>query len=308
MTNHIVTSRAIVVTGASGGIGRVLVQKLAAKNFTVFAAARCVDQPTDRIKSQPAGGRIVLLPLDVTDEKSIAQFVEEISVYAGKSGIAGLVNNAGVMVQGPLELVAPNDFRLQFDVNVVGPFSLTRALLPLLRLGRGRVVNIGAVTAHTTVPFFGPISASKAALASLTDAMRMEFAPLGIKVILIEPGAIATGIHEKSRALQREALAQGSPSKVSFYAPALTAVAGVMKKSPVDQPDVVAKAIIAALTDLNPKPRQTVGKGASQLVVLRYLPIGLRDRLLTGSLGIAKALRTAAALQSNIESRTAVSL
>jgi NAD(P)-dependent dehydrogenase (short-subunit alcohol dehydrogenase family) len=138
MTNHIVTSRAIVVTGASGGIGRVLVQKLAAKNFTVFAAARCVDQPTDRIKSQPAGGRIVPLPLDVTDEKSIAQFVEEISVYAGKSGIAGLVNNAGVMVQGPLELVAPNDFRLQFDVNVVGPFSLTRALLPLLRLGRDR--------------------------------------------------------------------------------------------------------------------------------------------------------------------------
>lgn len=297
MASHGTTSRTenprgtILVTGASGGIGRHLVARLAGEGYAVIACARAAESIA--IPNSPPG-RVIPLSLDVTDEASIAQAAARVAAEVGPRGLAGLVNMAGIIVEGPLDLISVGDFRTQFEVNVIGVFALTRALLPQLRRARGRIVNIGGAAAHVTGPFFGAISASKAALASINDAMRMEFRPLGIEVVLIEPGAIETGIWARSGALLERSFAAEPADKVAFYKPAIDAMRAAMRKSPADQPRVVVEAIMTALTDRRPRPRRLVGKGTAQIAILRRLPIRMRDRLMMQVLGIAKALKTSA--------------
>jgi NAD(P)-dependent dehydrogenase (short-subunit alcohol dehydrogenase family) len=199
---------------------------------------------------------------------------------------------AGIIIEGPLEAVPTQALRRQFEVNVIGPVALTQALLPLLAKARGRVVNIGAVSAYLTPPFYGPIAASKAALASLNDAMRQEFAPLGVKVFLIEPGAMKTGIFATSRAAREGWLAQ-RPDVERRYRPALTAMERAFEKSGADDPEVVVKAVMAALSGQLVKPRAVVGKGAGAFVMMSRLPIRLRDQLVRSALGLSAALRPA---------------
>ena len=174
----------IMVTGATGGIGKELVKRLAAKGHNVIAAVRA----PDRMSGPSGSARTVAVRLDVQRPEAIATAAEEATKIVGNAGLSGLVNMAGIIVEGPIEAIPPAELRRQLDINVVGPLALTQALLPLLKTARGRVINIGAISAHITVPFYGPIAASKSALASLNDAMRMEFAQFGIDVILIEPG------------------------------------------------------------------------------------------------------------------------
>ncbi|WP_034854023.1 SDR family NAD(P)-dependent oxidoreductase [Inquilinus limosus] len=283
----------VLVTGASGGIGRRLVERLADAGFAVYAGAR--SESGLKAASSISAARVVPIALDITDGESIAAAAQRLAQDLGGRGLAGLINMAGIIVEGPLELIPVANFRRQFEVNVVGPFALTRALLPLLQAGRGHIVNIGAATAHTTVPFFGAISASKAALASVSDAMRMEFGPLGVEVVLVEPGAIRTDILATSAALQSEGFREEPAERVAFYRPAIEAMRAAMRKSGADRPEVVVEAVMRALTEPRPKPRILVGKGASQLAMLRRLPTRLRDRLLMGSLGITRALRSSTA-------------
>jgi NAD(P)-dependent dehydrogenase (short-subunit alcohol dehydrogenase family) len=174
----------IVVTGASAGIGKALIERLARDGRNVIATAR---DPA-RISVPNGPGRVEVVRLDFEDPAGVETAARDAARIAGSAGLPGLVNMAGIIIEGPLEAVPTQALRRQFEVNVIGPVSLTQALLPLLAKARGRIVNIGAVSAHLTPPFYGPIAASKAALASLNDAMRQEFAPLGIKVFLIEPG------------------------------------------------------------------------------------------------------------------------
>lgn len=275
----------VVVTGAAGGVGRLLVQRLAADDYAVAACVRDVKAAAD------LAAVAELVELDLTDLASIEAAAQHIATEASLRGVAALVNLAGVIVDGPLELVPAQAFRRQFEVNVVGPFALTRALLPALRLARGRVVNIGAVTARTSVPFFGPVAASKAALASLNDAMRMEFGPFGVSVALIEPGALRTEIFAKAASAQARALDEQPRDLVALYRGAMAASRAAMEKSPPDDPKVLVDAILSALSARSPKPRVLVGRGAATLAFIGRLPSGLRDGLLMNSLGIAKALR-----------------
>src|ERR1700722_13809282 len=194
----------IVVTGASAGIGKALVERLAREGHNVIAAAR--DPTRAHVPNGP--GRVEVVRLDFDDPGGVETAARDITGIARAAGLAGLVNMAGIMVEGPLEAIPTQALRRQFEINVIGPVALTQALLPLLAKARGTVVNIGAVSAHLTPPFYGPIAASKAALASLNDAMRQEFAPLGIKVVLIEPGAMKTGIFATSKAARGAWLAQ----------------------------------------------------------------------------------------------------
>jgi NAD(P)-dependent dehydrogenase (short-subunit alcohol dehydrogenase family) len=136
--------------------------------------------------------------MDLEDAETIEAAVREVARIVGHGRLSGLVNMAGVIVEGPLEATPPVELRRQFEINVIGPFAVTQALLPFLKQAHGKVVNIGAISAHLTVPFYGPIAASKSALASLNDAMRLEFAQFGVDVILIEPGAMKTGIFSTS--------------------------------------------------------------------------------------------------------------
>lgn len=184
----------VIVTGGTGGIGKALIMRLAARGQNVVATAR---EP-ERIFTAPGPGRIVGVQLDMERPETMAVAAGEVARIVGGGRLLGLVNMAGVIVEGPLETIQPAELRRQLEINLVGPFALTQALLPLLKQARGRVVNIGAISAHLTIPFYGPIAASKSALASLSDAMRLEFAQYGMNVILIEPGAMKTGISDIS--------------------------------------------------------------------------------------------------------------
>ena len=278
----------IAITGASAGIGKALVERLARDGRNVIAMAR--DPARVRLANGP--GRVEIARLDFDDPQTVEAAAGDVARIVGAAGLVGLVNMAGIIIEGPLEAVPAQAIRRQFEVNVIGPVALTQALLPLIAKVRGMVVNIGAVSAHLTPPFYGPIAASKAALASLNDAMRQEFAPLGVKVVLIEPGAMKTSIFATSRAARDEWLAQ-RPDVEQRYRPALAAMERAFEKSGADDPDVVVKAVMAALSGRRTKPRVVVGKGAAAFVMMSRLPIRLRDRLVRSALGLSQALKPA---------------
>src|SRR5262245_5535409 len=182
----------IVITGASSGIGRAM--RLDQLGFHVFAGVR---NPADgdALKSK-SSERLSPVLLDVTSEDSIARAARSI----GDAPIAGLVNNAGIAVGGPLEMVPIPLWRKQFEVNVIGQVAVTQAFLPLLRVGRGRIVNIGSIAGRSALPFTSPYCSSKFALEGLSDSLRMELRQWGISVSIVEPGSIRTPIWEKSLA------------------------------------------------------------------------------------------------------------
>jgi NAD(P)-dependent dehydrogenase (short-subunit alcohol dehydrogenase family) len=282
-------ARWLVVTGATGGIGKVLVARLVARGQHVIAAAR----DPGRLCTPPGSGRVVGVRLDMEQPSMISAAAREITQIVGSDGVSGLVNMAGVIVEGPIETIPPAQFRRQLEINLIGPIALTQALLPVLKRARGKVVNIGAISAHLTVPFYGPIAASKSALASLSDAMRMEFAQFGIDVVLIEPGAMKTGIFATSRAA-RDANLSTLPEMERHYRPALIEMDRAFEKAGADDPEVVAKAAMEALFRRRAKPRIVVGKGTRALLILSRLPIPLRDRLVKSALGLTAALKPTA--------------
>ncbi|MGO8831898.1 MAG: SDR family NAD(P)-dependent oxidoreductase [Roseiarcus sp.] len=276
-----------VVTGATGGLGKALIAELVAGGRNVIAAAR----NAARISKPEGPGRVEGVDLDMEQPSTMAQAIQAITRIVAGGKLSGLVNMAGIIVEGPLEAIPPTEFRRQLDINVVGPFALTQALLPLLKQGRGTVVNIGAISAHLTVPFYGPIAASKSALASLNDAMRLEFAQFGIRVILVEPGAMRTGIFSTSRTA-RDANLSASPELEQRYRPALVAMDRAFEKAGGDDPQVVAEAVIDALRRKQAKLRMVVGRGTGALLMLSWLPIGVRDVLVKNALGLSGALKS----------------
>ena len=262
----------VLITGASGGVGTALSRALSDAGWRVFGASR-----------SPGAE----LQFDVTDPESIARAAALVEERTGGEGLAGLVNNAGIIVDGPLELVPLHAFRRQFEVNVIGALAVTQAFLPLLRRGRGTIVNVGAATGRVTVPMAGSISASKTALESLTDALRMELKHQGVGVTIVEPGALQTEIFAKAAARAAAEGWAGSEQTQRLYASALRAsqeaLAGI-KPAPVDG---LVRVIVRALSDGRPDTRYVVGRDAKQIVLLRRLPQGLRDRVLMRAVGLS---------------------
>jgi NAD(P)-dependent dehydrogenase (short-subunit alcohol dehydrogenase family) len=276
----------IVVTGGTGGMGKALIARLAARGKDIIATAR----ELERLPTVSAPGRCVGVHLNLDSPETIETAAAEVARTVGDGRLTGLVNMAGIIVEGPLEAIPPAVLRRQLEINVVGPFALTQALLPLLKRSHGRVVNIGAISAHVTVPFYGPIAASKAALASLNDAMRLEFAQFGVDVILIEPGAMKTEIFSTSRTA-RDANLLELPKLERYYRPALTKFDEAFEKAGADDPTVVVDAVITALFENRPKNRVVVGKGTGALLMLSRLPIRTRDKLVKNALGLTAALK-----------------
>ena len=278
--------RWVMVTGGTGGIGKALIARLVTHGHNVVAAAR---QP-ERLSTVVGPGRIARVQLNLEDSETIEAAGREVARVVGHGQLSGLVNMAGVIVEGPLEAIAPADLRRQFEINLIGPFAVTQALLPLLKQARGKVVNIGAISAHLTVPFYGPIAASKSALASLNDAMRLEFAQFGIEVILIEPGAMKTAIFSASRAA-RDANLLRLPELERHYRPALNEMDRAFEKAGADDPQVTVDAVIKALFQNRFSARAVVGRRTSAMLMLSRLPIRARDRLVKGALGLGAALK-----------------
>ncbi|HET6486016.1 MAG TPA: SDR family NAD(P)-dependent oxidoreductase, partial [Spirochaetia bacterium] len=190
------TDRAIVVTGASTGIGRECVRLLAAEGYRVFAGVRTSQDAQALLQEVPRGLTPVFL--DVTDAASIRAAFQTVSQEL-KDGLFGLVNNAGITVAGPLEVLPIDALRRQIEVNVIGTVAVTQAFLPLLRKAGGRIVLMGSILGRVALPFVGAYSISKFALEAVTDSMGMELAGSGVSVSLMEPGNIATPIWAKSK-------------------------------------------------------------------------------------------------------------
>ncbi|HLZ63020.1 MAG TPA: SDR family NAD(P)-dependent oxidoreductase [Ktedonosporobacter sp.] len=276
---------AVLITGAAGGIGVATVRRLVELGFEVFAGVRR-DADGEKLWRE-IGGQVIPVLLDITDTTSIAAAVETVGKAVGSAGLVGLVNNAGLIVEGPVELVPMAEVHKQFEVNVIGHIAVTQAFLPLLRKARGRIINIGAPTGQVAIPYLGILSASKAALESVTDALRVELRPWGMAVSIVDPMAMQTKIFEKSSVAAQQARQQFSSQQQQLYASALAAISKAQSNQHMDDPAIVVAAIVHALTASRPKTRYTVGRGAGMIGVLRLLPDRLRDGLLLRAVGLA---------------------
>jgi len=271
-------SRTVVVTGASSGIGEACALRLAAAGWRVYGGVRS----TDARSSLRARG-VEPIELDVTSPEQIAAAADAVGAT-----LDGLVDNAGIAIAAPLELVPVDELRRQLEVNVVGQVAVTQAFLPLIRAGRGRIVNMGSIAGRMATPFTGAYSASKFALEALTDALRLELQPWGISVSIIEPGAVATPIWEKAAKTAETMLRAVPPETFVLYAEAIEALkkaAAHAARNAVDPVDV-ARAVEHALTASRPRTRYVVGREAKiRAAMALFVPDRVRDNL------VAKAMR-----------------
>ncbi|WP_027345930.1 SDR family NAD(P)-dependent oxidoreductase [Hamadaea tsunoensis] len=273
-------SRAVLLTGAAGGIGTAVTQALLKRGVTVYAGVR---GPAPQL----AGA--IPVRLDLTDPDSVAAAAQEIDRRQGGRGLHAVINNAGVIVQGPLELLPEAELRRSFEVNVYGPVRVLREFLPQLRQGHGRVVNIGAPAGDVGLPFAALLSASKAALHALNDAVRVELAPWRIPVVQVIPGGTRTEIFAKAATASADVMATVDPEALRRYRSAIEAVAAANARTPLDPVGKVTKAVLAAVLDTRPKARYVVGN-ARIFDLLTKLPRGTRDRLILRTLGLNKVI------------------
>ena len=276
------SSGTVVITGASTGIGRATALRLARAGFDVLAGVRREEDGAD-LRAQD--GRIEPVIVDVTDAGQIAS----LGARVGGAPLAGLVNNAGIAVAGPLEGVPIDLVRRQYEVNVFGLLAVTQALLDPIRAGQGRIVNIGSIGGRINTPFVGPYSSSKAAVRSLSAALRRELRPWDIRVALVEPGALDTPIWRKGEAGAQETI-DALPDRVrTLYARPLDALVAATRKiaANASSADDAAQAIEHALTAERPKAIYTVGREARiQGALHSVLPARTFDAL------VARAMKT----------------
>ncbi|HKC95897.1 MAG TPA: SDR family oxidoreductase [Nitrospira sp.] len=272
------TSRFVVITGASTGIGAGCAIGCAQQGMTVFAGVR--DLRAGEALQAKGGVAIIPLHLDVTDGESIKRAAETVGQHVGGTGLGGLVNNAGISIGSPLEVIPLAQLRKQLEVNVIGQIAVTQAFLPLLRRARGRIVNMGSIAGRGTIPMMGPYSASKFALEALTDALRLELYPWGIDVSIIEPGAIATPIWEKSLSTASDIEKEVAAGGKQLYETAARQVREMVQEAsqraiPVD---AVVQAVLHALTAPRPKTRYLVGTDAKiRAIMAKWVPDRMQD-------------------------------
>ena len=283
------TRGAVVITGASTGIGEACALHVDDIGFAVFAGVR--KEADGESLQGKASARLTPVFIDVTDHASIAAAADTVAGAVGDSGLAGLVNNAGINIPGALEFLPIADLRRQLEVNVIGQIAVTQAFLSLLRKGHGRIINIGSMNGKLAAPFEGPYCASKFAMEALTDSLRMELRPWGISVSMVEPGFIATPIWNKSQAAEDE-LFKGLPKEGhNLYAPALEAMREMFDRATQNAtpPGAVTRAVAHALTARTPKTRYVVGRNARRVTALaRLVPDRIRDWLVMRELGVPR--------------------
>lgn len=279
-------SASVVVTGASSGIGRDAALALDRAGFRVFAGVRR-DADADSLRAA-ASPRLEPIRLDVTDAAAIAAAAKHVEAAVGAAGLAGLVNNAGIGIGAPIEFLDLDELRRQLEVNVVSVVAVTQAFLPAIRRARGRIVTVGSIGGRVSQPLVGPYSASKFAIEAITESARMELAPHGIEVALIEPGAIRTEIWDKTESYAQEMLARLPAEASALYGDAVRSVMKMLahQKRVAIPPDACSRAILHALTARRPKTRYVVGNDAKmQALFARFLPDRWRDAIVVRFMG-----------------------
>lgn len=264
--------KSVLVTGASTGIGEACALYLAERGWRVFAGVR---KTADATRLGTASQNIIPFRLDVTKRNEISKSLNVIRKIVGNNGMQGLVNNAGIAIAGPLEFLPINELRHQIEVNFIGAVEVTQACLALLRLGRGRVVNISSIGGRATGPFNVPYSASKFALEAFTDGLRRELLPWKLHVASIEPGSIDTPIWKKSLKIADSTRAKLPREAEALYGVAMErarqqAVRAAARGIPAL---AVARAVYHALSAPRPHTRYIVGRGTRLAIWLtRFLP------------------------------------
>jgi NAD(P)-dependent dehydrogenase (short-subunit alcohol dehydrogenase family) len=266
----------VLVTGAGRGIGRSITEHLARQHWDVIAGVRS-QQDADAITAVDPQ-RISAVILDVTDDEQITSLERALP-----DRLDAVVNNAGIVVAGPMEAVTTEDWRKQLDVNVIGQLAVTRAVLPRLRAARGRVVFISSVNGQLAFPLMGAYCASKFALEAAAEALRMELRPWGVSVVVVEPAQTNTDMWHTAPDMVAKTEAALSTANRELYA---RHIAGFAKRIPLSQklavaPEKVAVVVERALTASRPRGRYVVGAGPKvQAALMTKLPIALRDRVL----------------------------
>lgn len=283
--------RSVVITGTSTGIGWGAAKVLINNGFQVFGSVRKTAD-AERLSAE-FGSRFVPLLFDVTDPAAVKAAASDVRTALAGETLAGLVNNAGVAVAGPLLELPIEQFRRQIDINLIGVVVTTQAFAPLLGAGGefngtpGRIINISSVGGRVGVPFAAPYIASKFAIEGLSESLRRELLPFGIDVIVIGPGAVATPIWHKADQ------ADMTPYLNTPYGPLLQrfrayALEECKKGLP---PERIGEAVMHALTVAKPKTRYAVSPKPLQDWMVRNLPKRLVDRIIGGQLGLLPARR-----------------
>ena len=279
----------VVITGVSTGIGMETTRLLISKGYRVFGSVR-KQTDADRLQKE-MGDRYVPLIMDVTDADAIQRASEKVGALLGSNRLAGLVNNAGMVVSGPLLHLRPSEFRRQLEANIVGPLMVTQAFAPLLGTDNtktgpvGRIVNISSTVAKVVPPFLGAYAASKWGLEGMSEALRRELTLFGIDLVIIEPGAVNTAMYDKGEA---EDL---SEFKTTPYWAAIEnfrkyVVAEGRKGLP---PERLASAAYVALTAAKPKTRYAVvPQRLKNWTLPRLLPDRMVDHAIAKQMGFIR--------------------
>ena len=298
-------NKTVVITGASSVIGWSCVERMQSAGWRVFATVR---KATDRDKLHTANlGGVVPVLMDVTNHSSIASAAAEIEAHLNGQGLDGVVNVAGIGMARPLEYAKMDDVREIFEINFFGQVAVIQALSRLLRQNRGRIVNITTVGVNLAIPFGGLLNASKSAFAMISDTLRLEMHPFGVRVCAVEPGAISTPAVDKTLGDLEQVIAGLPPEAQRQYGSIIRKMgrrAYAMEKNG-SPPEVVADAVHHALTSERPRIRYRVGKHAKLLATLpKVLPESVMDAIRIRMFGLAAPQESASLRQRTSAKRS----
>ncbi len=283
------SARDVVVTGVSTGIGLETTKLLIANGYRVFGSLR-KQTDADRLQKEFGEGYVPLI-MDITDADTIQRASEKVGALLGSNRLAGLVNNAGIVVSGPLLHLRPSEFRRQLEANMIGPMMVTQAFAPLLgtdntRTGpMGRIVNISSTVAKVVPPFLGAYAASKWGLEGMSEALRRELMLFGIDLVIIEPGAVNTAMYDKG---EKEDLSE-------FKSTPYWQMIEDFQKYIVKEgrrglpPERLARTVYLALTAARPKARYAVvPQRLKNWTLPRILPTRTLDAAIAKQMGLIK--------------------
>jgi NAD(P)-dependent dehydrogenase (short-subunit alcohol dehydrogenase family) len=271
----------VIVTGASSGIGAATARELAQRGFHVLAGVRR-DRDADAIR----GTGIEPVLIDITDPDHIEALAARVHEDPQGQPVRALVNNAAIQANVPIEAFGIDEWRHMFEVNLFGQVAVTQALLPALIRDRGRVVNISSVGGRVAMASYGPYAATKFALEAVSDSLRRELAPSGVRVVVVEPGAVRTEMLSRAmvnadRLVSAMTAQQGQRYGRLVHAVNAQAEASTRSGLPAE---AAAKVIVKAITARRPRTRYTVGREAALIPLVRFLPDRALDRVLAAAL------------------------
>lgn len=275
-----VNPKAILVTGASRGIGRAIALNLDKKGFLVLAGVR---ENKDAIALQEsASERLIPLILDITSDESLQAAFLKVQETVQHQGLYGLVNNAGILISAPIETLNLEMLRQQLEVNVIAQVAVTQTFLPLLHMAKGRIINMSSISGILAVPFLGAYCASKFALEAISDSMRMELKPFGIHVASIEPSFVKTKIWQA--ALERKNLIRPNvqPDIIHYYTQSMEKMGNTALQATgsASSPEKIAHVVTKAFITNSPKSHYCVDRETTLAKISTFLPTPFKQWLL----------------------------